>query len=132
MDIKNVGFKPLYIQNQEINRIQSNMEDSINQVNDNFSVTRNGLFKIGDLKTSVLTEIQFKTLHGNEWALCDGRSIANTALSRLIRVTVLPDFRGNYVRGTASGEAPGTLEAGTGGAAGPDATIRLNFFVKVN
>lgn len=75
--------------------------------------------KVGDVKTSILTEAQFQTVHGTEWILMDGRDVTGSAYHTLTANTTVPDGRGIFLRGknngrsTAEGNPSGEVSMGT-------------------
>lgn len=77
------------------------------QVNANFTALAANAFQIGDVKISILTEAQFQSIHGNCWALMDGRSIAGKDLAVLTGKTTIPDARGLFLRGKNNGRVDG-------------------------
>lgn len=57
---------------------------------------------IGDVKSSVLTQAQFNSVMGaasSSWLLCDGQSCAGTAYATVTGESVVPDMRGQFMRG---------------------------------
>ena len=53
---------------------------------------------IGDIRFSMLTEVQYQAEVGNHWVLCDGRNISGSDLATLLGITNLPDARGGFLR----------------------------------
>jgi hypothetical protein len=120
-----VDFKPLNTVSEEINRIQDNIEDTFNTLD-------NRIFAVGDIKTSFLTEQQFLRLNPKGWRFMDGKSIAGTALARILNTDVMPDFRNKFLVVPPEGGTPGTITVGDSSAAGPGDSISINLFIKVN
>ena len=60
---------------------------------------------LGTIIDSILTETQLNSNASGNWVLCDGRSIANSALATLASISVAPDLRGRYtaMAGVANG-----------------------------
>ena len=58
---------------------------------------------LGDIRTSVLTEVQFQALNGSDWVLCDGDSCSGTAYETLTSNSTVPDLRGEFLRGADNG-----------------------------
>jgi hypothetical protein len=80
---------------------------------------------IGDYKHSSLTEPQFQTIYGTGWVLVDGRNVAGSAWATLTGQTVLPDGRGQFLRGANNGgSAAGTRADGN---QNPDGTALHGF-----
>lgn len=83
----------------------------------------NDTHQIGDVKTSILTEVEFQSLYGTTWALMDGRNIAGSDLAVLTGLSSLPDARGRAMicSGTytdpVSGSISRTLRATLGAEA---------------
>ena len=63
--------------------------------------------RIGDVKESILTEIQFQAVHDGTWVLMDGRDITGSDLATLTGSTTLPDARGQFLRGKNNGRLDG-------------------------
>lgn len=59
--------------------------------------------RIGDVKSSMLTEAQFQIEHGTTWILCDGRNVAGSDFAVLTGITSAPDLRGRFPRGKDNG-----------------------------
>jgi hypothetical protein len=84
---------------------------TINQGLDNASPV-----PLGSIEMSMLTELQFQAVRNDGWILCDGRSIAGSALASLTGSTTAPDSRGRFLRGkdNGAGQDPnGDLPIGT-------------------
>lgn len=121
-----MAFRPTYTEDDELlNRIQDDIESE-------FDATDDKLFKVGDIKLSALQESAFRRVHGKNWILCDGRSIEGSDLSKIAIITNAPDLRGRFIKGSSSALPVLTVQAGNAGAAGPDSTIVLNFYIKVS
>jgi microcystin-dependent protein len=75
---------------------------------------------VGDVVPSVLSEVQFQSLRGTGWILCDGRSITGSALAVLTGDSTAPDLRGRVVAGKddMGGSAANRLTVGGSGIAG--------------
>ncbi|MCY4026290.1 MAG: hypothetical protein OXH75_08255 [Acidobacteria bacterium] len=62
------------------------------------------IFSVGEVRTSILSELHFQELNGAEWVLMDGRPLlARTALSPHLSEEgeyglVIPDARGRFLR----------------------------------
>ena len=66
--------------------------------------------KLGDVKTSMLNEAQFQTLHGISWVLMDGRDVTGTDYDSLVFAGgggSIPDARGQFLRGANNGRVDG-------------------------
>jgi hypothetical protein len=64
-------------------------------------VKKSSLYQVGDLKQSVLTEPQFKTMLGADaanWCLADGRDITGSAFATITGQNTIPDLRGGFLR----------------------------------
>jgi hypothetical protein len=67
----------------------------------NLIVNPASLYQVGDLKQSVLTEPQFKTMLGADaanWCLADGRDITGSAFATITGQNTIPDLRGGFLR----------------------------------
>ena len=53
---------------------------------------------LGDVKSSMLTEGQMSTLT-SDWVLADGRNVTGSAYATLTGKNVIPDLRGQFLRG---------------------------------
>lgn len=95
-----IKFNKIYVENEELNRIQSDLEDVFIKINKNFNTSNNAesLSFVGDIKQTVLTEPQFLSLAGSDWALADGRDITDSTLAILTSTNTLPDLRGKFLR----------------------------------
>ncbi len=75
-------------------------------------------YKVGDIQISLLNPVRFKQLHGTDWVLMDGSSIANTELAAILGVNNAPDARGTFLRmknhkqSRSKGNADGELNIG--------------------
>lgn len=67
-----------------------------------------GIWKIGDIKHSFLTPVQFQAEHDNTWELCEGQSISGSDLATVTGWTNAPDARGVFLRGVNNGIGVGT------------------------
>jgi hypothetical protein len=60
------------------------------------------LLMVGDIKESVLTEAQFKSLLSPaeqlKWAIADGRDVTGSAYAALTGQSKIPDLRGTFLR----------------------------------
>jgi hypothetical protein len=66
---------------------------------------------LGCIEQSVLTENQFQQVNGTDWVLCDGHGIGGTKLAQTLPdVKTVPDLRGVFLRGKASGRFSDTVE----------------------
>jgi hypothetical protein len=63
--------------------------------------------KVGDVKTSMLTEAQFQELHGQTWVLMDGRSVTGSTYETITGSSTIPDARGQFLRGKNNGRSDG-------------------------
>ncbi len=74
---------------------------------------------IGEIRYSILDELQFQRLYGTNWVLMAGQSIEESELARLSGMTHVPDPRGLYLRVNNSGRKDekgnpdGDLKVGT-------------------
>lgn len=62
---------------------------------------------IGTIKSSMLTLAQFQTLNGTGWVLADGSSATGSAYATLTGATIVPDLRGQVLRGKNNGRSDG-------------------------
>lgn len=62
---------------------------------------------VGDVVHSVLTEAQFQAIRGPNWVLCDGRDVSGSRLATLTGNNLLPDVRGQHLRGKNNGRSDG-------------------------
>lgn len=70
-------------------------------------VKKHSSSSIGSIKESMLTEVQFQSKHGVGWVLMDGRDVTGSEYADLTGNTVLPDARGQFLRGKNNGRADG-------------------------
>ena len=73
---------------------------------------------IGDIKYSMLSEVQLNSISDGTWYLADGRGCSATAYARITGNTSVPDLRGAFLRGTGNsgiglgtGPSLGTVQA---------------------
>lgn len=99
MAIEKIIFAHLFFQDEDLNRVQSGLENIFLQVDRNFQNVKTSLDSIGAIKTSILTELQFNDLNSGVWVLCDGRSIASSLLSKLTGDTNAPNMTGSTISG---------------------------------
>jgi hypothetical protein len=71
------------------------------------TISVTGLFSIGTILDSMLTEAQFQALNGVEWILMDGRNVVGSAYNILTGFATVPDARGTVLRGKNNGRADG-------------------------
>jgi hypothetical protein len=62
---------------------------------------------LGTIVSSMLTLAQYQSLHGTGWVLADGTSCAGTSYATVSGATLLPDPRGQALRGKNNGRADG-------------------------
>ena len=62
---------------------------------------------IGSIVTSMLTEVQFQSINGDDWVLADGRSVIGTVYETVTALSTLPDLRGVTLRGKNNGRIDG-------------------------
>ena len=55
---------------------------------------------VGDIKTSILTELQ---LNDPDWVLADGRPVPESAYETITGNSTVPDLRGKFLRGLDNG-----------------------------
>ena len=69
--------------------------------------------KIGDIKQSLLSAVEFSSEHLGTWMLMNGQSCVGTAYGTLKGVTVVPDMttEGTFLRQAKSGRAVGSYES---------------------
>jgi len=58
------------------------------------------LWGIGDIRHSILTEVQFQAINGTNWRLMDGQDVTGTAYATLTGNNNLPDAAGRFLRMT--------------------------------
>jgi hypothetical protein len=63
--------------------------------------------KVGDVKTSMLTEAQFQAQHNDTWVLMDGRGVGGSTYETITGSSTIPDARGQFLRGKNNGRADG-------------------------
>jgi hypothetical protein len=76
---------------------------------------------LGDVKTSMLHESVFLTIHGPSWILADGRPINGSDYSNLTGILSAPDLRGQLIRGY-NGDGSYVNSARVDGKQNPDST----------
>ena len=61
---------------------------------------------VGDIRYSILSEVDFRKLHGNDWEILRGQAVPNdSALREYWRNGNLPDARGVFLRSANHGRA---------------------------
>lgn len=72
----------------------------------------NSIFRVGDIKHSILTEAEFISQHGNCWVQMRGQSISGSDLTSITnnRITSLPDTKGRFLRDNGEVLISGTLQ----------------------
>jgi hypothetical protein len=65
---------------------------------------------LGELRESMLTEVQFQAETDSTWVLCDGRSVLGSDYATLTGFTVIPDARGMTLRGKNNGRVDGNQD----------------------
>ena len=65
---------------------------------------------VGDVRYSILTEVQFQAINGSGWILADGRSVAGSKYEDITGNSAIPDARGLFVRGKNNGRADGNQD----------------------
>jgi hypothetical protein len=86
------------------------------------------LWMVGDIKESVLTEAQFKSLLSPaeqlKWALADGRDVTGSAYAALTGQSKIPDLRGAFLRMAGRNNAHTGWDGGNLNAFNDDTTRR--------
>lgn len=59
--------------------------------------------KVGQVLSAMLSETQFKAIHGSSWVLADGRSVAGSTYAIVTGITTVPDLRSVVLRGKDNG-----------------------------
>lgn len=67
---------------------------------------------IGHVMSAMLSEPQFRAIHGSGWILADGRSVASSKYQTITGETNAPDLRGMILRGKNNGRADGNQDLG--------------------
>ena len=69
---------------------------------------------IGQIMSAMLTEAQFRAIHGPGWILADGRTtgVASSKYGLLTAATSVPDLRGMVLRGKNNSRADGSQDPG--------------------
>jgi len=73
-------------------------------------------YQVGDIKQSILTEPQFKTMLGAEaddWCLADGRDVTGSTYATLTGQNTIPDLRGAFLRMAGSNNVKPGWNGGT-------------------
>lgn len=65
---------------------------------DTAAVARREVYRIGDIKISLLPPDKFRELHGSAWVLMDGSNQEGTGFSKLTGMKTVPDARGAFLR----------------------------------
>jgi hypothetical protein len=89
---------------------------------------------VGDIKQSMLSEPQFKTLlsvtEQTKWVLADGRDVTGTIYATATGKTTVPDLRGAYIRMAGKNAAKTDWDGGTLATFREDSTaLAKNHFV---
>lgn len=61
---------------------------------------------VGDVKTSMLTEVQYQSEMDSTWVLADGRNVAGSDYQSITGSATIPDLRGKFLRGKNNGRNP--------------------------
>lgn len=54
--------------------------------------------KVGDVKFSFLSEVEFQNQFDDSWVLCDGRSVVGSNYQNITANSTIPDMRGQFPR----------------------------------
>lgn len=73
---------------------------------------------IGHIISAMLTESQFRAIHGSGWVLADGRSAVGSKYASVTAASTIPDLRGMTLRGLNNGGS--ALGARADGKQDPD------------
>lgn len=73
-------------------------------------VSSSDLNPVGMIISSLLTEAQFQALNGTSWVLADGRNITGSLYSTITSATLIPDLRGQTLRGKNNGRVDGNQD----------------------
>lgn len=73
-------------------------------------ITRGDLNPVGMIASSMLTEVQFQALNGPSWILADGRSVAGSFYATVTGFSIVPDLRGQFIRGKNNGRIDGNQD----------------------
>jgi hypothetical protein len=65
---------------------------------------------IGHIISAMLTESQFRAIHGSGWILADGRSVAGSKYNTITASATVPDLRGMVLRGKNNGRSDGSQD----------------------
>lgn len=76
--------------------------------------------KVGQIVSAMLSEAQFRAVHGTNWILSDGRSVAGSNYALVTGSTTVPDLRGVALRGKNNGRSDG--------AQNPDGDLTLGTY----
>lgn len=69
--------------------------------------TKSNQNPVGMIVSSMLTEAQYQALNGTGWVLADGRNVAGSTYASITGNTVVPDLRGQVLRGKNNSRADG-------------------------
>ena len=84
------------------------------------NIETGGVWKVGDVKHSFLTEVQFQAEHDDTWVLCDGQDVTGSDYEDITGNNVVPDVRGQFLRAKNNGRADGQEN--------PDGDVALGTF----
>lgn len=88
------------------------------------------LWMVGDLKESLLSEPEFKTLlsvtEQNKWVLADGRDVSGTKYAQVTGRNTIPDLRGAYLRMAGVNATNAAWNGGSLNGFQEDSTARPN------
>ena len=65
------------------------------------AAVQSDIFVVGDVKQSILTDVEFANLmgaNGAKWVLADGRAVTGSMYETLTGNTHVPDLRGTFLR----------------------------------
>lgn len=95
--------------NKESGRIYSNYEteEILLGTGSSFIRFKKSEASIGDIKHSMLTEAQFQAEVDTTWVLADGRDVTGSDFETLTGFSIVPDCRGQFLRGANNGRSDG-------------------------
>lgn len=113
-ELKEAQFEQIEIADEagsgkESGRVYWNTERLKMQVGDGANLINFGQSSaaIGDVKHSMLTEAQFQAEVDTTWVLSDGRNVIGSDYHALTGFPIVPDCRGQFLRGLNNGRADG-------------------------
>ena len=104
--IDRIGYLELF--NKKLERENRERDNLIKDLKENFEKQRlESGGRLGEIRYSILSPLQFQNEYGTEWILLNGSSIIGSDLHKKYDWTKLPDARGIFLRSKQNGRSDG-------------------------